>query len=985
MRRTTAITAGLALALCGSIAGASNVPSSTMYFHGELTDEGGGVYSGVVAMIDEGAPDAGYDVYGKNGATAWFGDDSGGGPIWTSVTIASHDAWPTWTPDTPDWYQYSLNLYVDGGVLRWAVRNHPGATEDHPWYDEAYWGAGGKPPMGVPMSGTMDWDRMYALETDTGAYLPGTGTPEIPGGAAGYGGGAGAWDMDWSWGSEVVPLEMPGFEVQITDLGGGEYDISLTPWANTAASGTMEFEGELSAKGPALTGTIPMTAGSYYVAGGDGEHISTGGGFDVLAQEGGVAYVQGYYGTGWWNDNYPPGDNDTFVIGPRHDAYPSQQGGGPWGSWYDPDCADYGMFELELTADHWYLRYAPTGESPMSGTMDWDTMYAAETDLGTQDGGHDGSAAHGGGGGAWDWDCGWGVEVVPLELPGFYLNIEEVAKGNYHVTMTPSSPPEVPLNAPTCNTSGQVEVTIDMPDMAKQVAGGQFFLTYDNTVLTYAGHSAGDYPFDTVVYWDHDPGAGTIAISVGDPFGGYTNQATRMATLTFDVASEVCSEADLVQFDTAHEPPSMLSEPGGIPIYPTLTDLYAISTDQTAPSLTAPAMNVAYLCLDDVPFNDWLLLNGGADAYDACGVVWSNDYDPANFVVYCCTAGYVDVTFRATDPCGLYVETTATATFSTIAPYIDNDGAYSAVSVNAEAGGCTALVSWDAAVVVNGCCDTTYVDYEIDLYNDWAVDATISDPWYTFPSGTHRVRVLAWDDCGEEDYVDFTVTVSDKNELVMDIGLQPTVDTPLSRCITFELSGPDTDTWSEVITFTGGYADDVMVEVPCGDYDCLLVSDGLHTLKRKADDFTIVGTQYVATVTDPDYLLGGNLNGVVYNDYIDILDFGVYVGEYGKDYGTGNTDCSTPYPHADISGNGTVGTEDFSFIQINFLSQNEGCSKGLSPTKTPRADAGMGPVTRISVAELVRLGMADLVVADLNHDGWLDENDITAFLNGARP
>jgi len=227
--------------------GFANTPeSSTMHFRGTLTDNGDGTYSGVVAMLDEVAEGigdgvAGYDIYGEEGESAWFGNDPGSGPVWTSETISSYDAWPTWTPDTPDWYQYSLNLYEDGGVQKWAVRNHAGATEDTPWYeDQATATANGesnpqlwpREAKGVPMSGTMDYCAMYAEETDTGAYLPGTGVAEIPGGAAGKGGGAGAWDMDWSWGSEVVPLEVPGFDVEITDLGGGIYDVTLTPNPN---------------------------------------------------------------------------------------------------------------------------------------------------------------------------------------------------------------------------------------------------------------------------------------------------------------------------------------------------------------------------------------------------------------------------------------------------------------------------------------------------------------------------------------------------------------------------------------------------------------------------------------------------------------------------------------------------------------------------------------------------------------------------------
>ena len=226
MRKLLLATALIMSVLIAAPVWANSVASSTMEFEGALTDNGDGTYSGVIPMIVGG----GYDIYGEEGGTAWFGNDPGTGPVWTSQAIGSdHDAWPTWTPDTPDWYQYSLNLYVDGSTDKWAVRNHAGATETNPWYDEVFHGAGGATPKGVPMSGVMDYTNLYAAETDVGAYLPATGTPEIPGGAAGQGGGAGAWDMDWSWGSEMVPLEHAGFDVEITPLGGGIYHVTMTP------------------------------------------------------------------------------------------------------------------------------------------------------------------------------------------------------------------------------------------------------------------------------------------------------------------------------------------------------------------------------------------------------------------------------------------------------------------------------------------------------------------------------------------------------------------------------------------------------------------------------------------------------------------------------------------------------------------------------------------------------------------------------------
>ena len=110
--------------------------------------------------------------------------------------------------------------------------------------------------------------------------------------------------------------------------------------------------------------------------------------------------------------------------------------------WYDPDCADWYSYSVELTADHWYLRYTATNESPMSGIMKWygdGTGFAYETDLGTQNGGHGGSAAHGGGHRHGTWDGGWGVEAVPWQCRGFHVKVT-VGGSPDDVELDPSDP-----------------------------------------------------------------------------------------------------------------------------------------------------------------------------------------------------------------------------------------------------------------------------------------------------------------------------------------------------------------------------------------------------------------------------------------------------------------------------------------------------------------------------------------------------------------
>jgi len=213
---------------------ANTIASSTMYFGTAggytITDNLDGTYSGVLPML---SINGGFDIYAENGGTAWFGNKVGETETWTSEVIgADHDSSELGgSPDTPDWYAYSLNLYEEGGVQKWAVRNHSGANAaDDPWWD----GTDGDVQLvaqGVPLSGTMNWTTMIAEETYAGEYLPplDINHGEIPGGAAAHGGGAGAWDMDWSWGSEVVPLEYPYFAVNLTDLGGDVYQVTLTP------------------------------------------------------------------------------------------------------------------------------------------------------------------------------------------------------------------------------------------------------------------------------------------------------------------------------------------------------------------------------------------------------------------------------------------------------------------------------------------------------------------------------------------------------------------------------------------------------------------------------------------------------------------------------------------------------------------------------------------------------------------------------------
>jgi len=242
------------------------------------------------------------------------------------------------------------------------------------------------------------------------------------------------------------------------------------------------------------------------------------------------------------------------------------------------------------------------------------------------------------------------------------------------------------------------------------------------------------------------------------------------------------------------------------------------------------------------------------------------------------------------------------------------------------------------------------------------------------------------------------------NEVVVDVELSPHLDPGdyLERCIRFEFwkcpspSGQPDDTVDQTIAFpvdaAPHLAKDVVVLVECGLYNCVTARDINHTLRSTAPSLDIVGKQYKAQFVgerpDGHYLVNGNLNG---DEYIDVLDFGVFVAEYDclggrgccyptKDWPCGSEGCARPEWHADISGDTIVFTGDREFYKVNFLMWSEPncCDAGGD-------SGGQGPITRISVRALYEMGLPELVVADLNGDGWLDEADVDAFDRGVRP
>jgi hypothetical protein len=593
-----------------------------------------------------------------------------------------------------------------------------------------------------------------------------------------------------------------------------------------------------------------------------------------------------------------------------------------------------------------------------------------------------------------------------------------------------------------------VYLAITLSNGNAMIVGGQFFLGYDNTALDFESITVGDAPFTNEVYNVVNEGAGTIDYAVGVPEGtSGTINDTVMAYLTFTALRDICSDDDLVHFRT-HSPPTRLSDNYGNAEFAVLLDMDIDDTTPPVISCpgpltlecdqpTDPPGTGAATATDNcdaapvVTHSDAVDFSGCGgttgtitrtwQAMDHCGNLATCDQvitvvDTTAPVV---TAGAIDscyaseaaaeaaaiaatgaadnctppgslvytpftvgecstvITVTVADLCGNSDAVTYNTRIDGLAPLVL---AGANINVNADAGLCTAAVDWLPASAADNCDGNLAgaVVYHIDLGNDGSVEATQAGTGYIFPAGTHKVTATATDTCLNTGQDDFLVTVSGDNTMVVFLSHDGTVSSPLTRCITFELwdcGMPSSVMHKTEITFNGGAAS-ASIDVPCGNYSCVTARDELHTLRRTADgiDFQIIGTQYVANFVDP--LLGGNLNG---DSFIDILDYGVFSWQFGP--GGGSTNCSDVYPHADINGNSIVNSEDFSFIQINFLKSDDAdCCSGPNPMGP--AD---GPVLSISLSELRRLGLEELAIGDLNGDAVLDQADMAAFIQGARP
>jgi hypothetical protein len=488
----------------------------------------------------------------------------------------------------------------------------------------------------------------------------------------------------------------------------------------------------------------------------------------------------------------------------------------------------------------------------------------------------------------------------------------------------------------------KVTATVHVAAATAPVNGGQFLITYDPTCLDYLS-VAGVAPYVDAVYGPVvDEAAGTIFIVVGVGFGAGDGPAGNADLLSLSFAK--IGECDSCQICFASNNPmnTYLVDNTGqkIPVNPLCSKPVMVNGD-VAVVVPPSKLNLNVDC--DQPSKI---------------VTWDEPY--------------------ATDTCG---ESTVTCYGEHESGMIYSEG--------------MAMHGGELPIgVSNFCCYAA---------SNWCGQWDGCAPGADCPAvPAEKEGFFEVDGC-------WTVDINDETSLDIELQLSPSADAKpgdvLTRCIKFTLYP---NTIQEPLRFTTevifGANDEEhgynhigkvkdKIKIPGSDqWDCISAWDQFHTLRSCylfGPDDCFEGQLNASFTGDPlfggNWLIGGNLDGwkkdVAGADpslfVIDILDYGTFVAEWGMDYGTGDTTCSTVGPHADIDGDGNVDLDDYAFIQMNFLMTAKLCCgvEGL-----PAA-----AVTSISVRELRETGRGELAVADLNGDGMLDMNDMNAFAQGVRP
>lgn len=313
------------------------------------------------------------------------------------------------------------------------------------------------------------------------------------------------------------------------------------------------------------------------------------------------------------------------------------------------------------------------------------------------------------------------------------------------------------------------------------------------------------------------------------------------------------------------------------------------------------------------------------------------------------------------------------------------------VATNSDCDGDTALVQWDPITAVDGCDGPLTMN--CSAVHDGGADVTaLTWAGGVFPEGVSSFFCTATNSCGVVDSCQWYVAVDDQLTIDLTIQVSPTwVGGMAERCM--ELTFFPDCVQTPVVTQTAVTFDippnspgkaTTTLKIPRANYACVTARDPLHTLRSVATPSCEPNGHLTVDFSgDPEFdgnwLVGGNFDR---SPNVDILDFGVLVSQYLTVVNPNNSCSQTAnlgFRHADANGDGVVDIVDLTFIMVNFIDSDKDscCEDGVAGVEPPRLV--------ISVTELYATGRGYMVLADLDHDGWLTTADMAALLAGALP
>jgi hypothetical protein len=312
--------------------------------------------------------------------------------------------------------------------------------------------------------------------------------------------------------------------------------------------------------------------------------------------------------------------------------------------------------------------------------------------------------------------------------------------------------------------------------------------------------------------------------------------------------------------------------------------------------------------------------------------------------------------------------------------------------VNADCGIPTALIEWDAPSASDTCDGPLQVTCYAE-HNGLAPEIPVGhliNGGGEFPQGITYFICTAYNSCGDTKSASWTVSVSDQHAIDVEVHLSPTMNPGyFERCICLDLYADCVSEPTHMCDVMGfgppfnfpAHAHKLL-KVDKGNYMCIAAYDPHHTICAEAMVECIDNMWVAVFKGDPlaggNWLIGGNLNN---DEHIDVLDAGTYMYEIAMMSAyppRGDTTCDTPMPHGDINADGAVDAADYTFIVDNFLAA---CKSPCCEERGSGADA----VLDISIKELRARGLGHLSVADLNNDGRVNTDDMTAYMQGVEP